>query len=405
MHERIYTSAGESAEQDPQIKSASEHLARRNWRDLRFRRRHEDGSLEFDGTKDEIDGVRTATFKYHPGEEGEQGLLEIIESSDGSDAEEAGGSGEPEVSPAPATTEPPTAAAADTPEARRAGLESMAAEIRRLRTVQSELAAEIVTLRGAPAAAAGGLTPEQQQKLAMSDAALEALGLHEGTVARKTFEATFAAFPEIVIPAGATEAEKKSLRQKQALHEKARKAIAERRWKLFQEGERKSEKEDVRAIGEAILRFQEQPWYVRWGLSGVMGAAGKGALVALGGSALSAFATLGAVTSMPVSIPVAAAFAIGAGRYRQRLNKITSLNERGYGENPIVFKFPHTTAALSGILYGAMTYGGAQAALTPGGRLAVRNFFTAVTSKAGATLSQLLSHLSAGKALSVSLSI
>lgn len=209
----------------------------------------------------------------------------------------------------------------------------------------------------------------------------------------RTLRATRDAFPLTSSPANEDE------RAQNERNEQLFAIIAKRRFEIFKDGMRVTDAPTVKEIAQAIDRFQEQPWYVRWGLSGVMGAMGKGAGVAAAGSALAAFATLGAVTSAPISIPATVAFALAAGRYRYVRNRLTSFNERGYGKNPIVFKYQHAVAAVSALAYGVMGYGAAYAALTPGGRLAVQNFFSAVFSKAGATLSQLLSHLSAGKAL------
>ena len=205
-----------------------------------------------------------------------------------------------------------------------------------------------------------------------------------GPEAMATLQATFDAYPE-----------------NDERSRKIKEVVTKRRGELWKDAVRVTSEAGVKEICEKILKFQDQPPYVRWGLSGVMGAASKGAAVAMAGSTIASFAALGAVTCVPVSIPVTVAFAIGAGRYKQMRNVIAMANEMGRGQNPFIFKHPHTIAALSAVLYGSLAYAGTQAVLTPGGRLAIQNFFSAVGSKTGATLSQLFSYLSAGKALSI----
>lgn len=208
------------------------------------------------------------------------------------------------------------------------------------------------------------------------EAIVRALAL-KSPEAALTLKTAHDAFP--IVPNPTTDAE----RAQNAKHEKMFAAIAERRFKIFQDGERVTDNtENIKRIGEAVLNFQKQPWYVRWGLSGIMAArdSALGAGVATLGS-LAWFGTL----AVPIATPLITGVAVGAGVRKFFHHSLETDNAIGRGKW-FFHKYPHATSAILGALWAPQ---GFMAGL-PGGSV-LGTFLEQLSNTAGASLKSLLS--------------
>ncbi len=329
MIEHISASVG-GGEHDPRIISARELLARRNWYNLRYRKTHDDGAFEFEGSKDEIDGTRTAIFKYHPGDEGEQGVIEMLESDDASsDSSNSVDTAPVGTVATPAGTAPrPDAGPAATPAARPDAV-GVAPDEAAFDAMRAQLEAARRENEAEHARTLARATAERDAFKEQNTALLRAFGIRYGSGAQEVLEATMRACPLSGTP------------EQIAENQRIINAVIDRKNSLYASGARIS-KEGVPALVNTIRNEQKLKWWERFGLGkALLGSVFSGSAGALG--SLAVFGCLAA--------PLVAAGATAGAAFALVKRRLERSNALGKGKT-FLHRNPGATAAVFSVVSG-----------------------------------------------------
>jgi hypothetical protein len=205
------------------------------------------------------------------------------------------------------------------------------------------------------------------------NAALDALGAKDALM-RDTLKNTFLAFPN-------DDEDSKKIRA----------AIASRRWSVWKEGERKTSVDDMRSVGEAMLRFQKMRLWQRAGL-------GESMSYALAGSGAAAWASYAFFGCM--APPLALAGAAGLGFYKHMKTVLEKENMTGRGRS-----FMHKNPGASAAVVGALSAGSIVWLSVPGNAQYVANVFDKLASGVSTALRPLLQVFSSAKIPGASITI
>ena len=369
MIEQMSAAGGGAGENDPRVVSARELLVRRNWYNLRYRRIHDDGAFEFEGSKDEIDGTRTAVFKYHPGDEGEQGVIEMLESGDVTSDTTPPTIPDPAppaapVSPAAGPAMPAAAVIppAPTGDASTMTGDQLAAFNAQMRERSTAMQLRVVELEGLlrqvqAAQAAGTAVPEQYAGvLAERDALRRIHGLGDEDASR-VLQIAHEKFAPQAIPADATPEQRERIERSNALSAKTLRTLEKRRYELRVKAEKIPTDAGKGAILDVLRNHLALPWWKRFGSSAAI--TGIGALTGYGAmSALTTYAGLGTLAFLGslAGAPLLTGGAIVGGTFAHLYKRFHHQNAIGQGRSALLHKSPTTSAAVLSLLIGGAKF-------------------------------------------------